>query len=84
MAGLHAAAHYVEHHSALDVLGTVLTVAIPVAVYVLCEFALSFALTRTADPLHLLLVAGSALVVVASSSWWWRGRRWCGASSSWR
>ena len=33
-AGLHAAAYYLEHHSVLDTTGTVLTVAVPVALYV--------------------------------------------------
>jgi low temperature requirement protein LtrA len=65
-AGLHAAAYHVEHHSVLGVAGTVLTVAIPVALYVVSIFALSFGLTRTADPFHLVLIAGSALVVGAS------------------
>ncbi len=65
-AGLHAAAYYVERHSVLDVPGTVLTVAVPVSVYVLSIYALSFQLTRTADPLHLLLIAGSALVIAVS------------------
>jgi low temperature requirement protein LtrA len=65
-AGLHVAAYHVEDHSALDVPGTVLTVAIPVAVYVLSIYVLSFVLTRTADPFHLLLIAGSAVVVGGS------------------
>jgi low temperature requirement protein LtrA len=71
-AGLHAAAYHVEHHSVLGVAGTVLTVAIPVALYVVAIYALSFGLTRTpgltgtADPFHLVLIAGSALVVGAS------------------
>jgi low temperature requirement protein LtrA len=65
-AGLHVAAFYVEHHGVLGVPGTVLAVAIPVAVYVVSIYALSFGLTRTADPFHVLLIAGSALFVGAS------------------
>ena len=49
-AGLHVAAYYVEHHSVLDVTGTVLTVAVPVAVYVLSIYALYSQLTRIVRP----------------------------------
>ncbi|MGY1620214.1 low temperature requirement protein A [Geodermatophilus sp. SYSU D00691] len=62
-AGMHVAAYYVEHHSALGTTGTVLSVAVPVAVYVLAGYALYDQLTRSFDPFHLLLLAGSALVV---------------------
>jgi low temperature requirement protein LtrA len=65
-AGLHAAAYYLEDHSVLDVVGTVLTVAIPVTLYVLSIYALNFQLTRVGDPVHLLLVAGTAVVVAAA------------------
>jgi low temperature requirement protein LtrA len=34
-AGLHTAAYYIEHHSALGATGTVLSVAVPVGVYIL-------------------------------------------------
>ena len=37
-AGLHAAAYYVEHHFKLDAVGTVLSVAIPVAIYVVAVY----------------------------------------------
>ena len=33
-AGLHAAAYYIEHHTVLGAVGTVLTVAVPLALYV--------------------------------------------------
>jgi low temperature requirement protein LtrA len=65
-AGLHAAAYYVEHHSALGVTGTLLTVAVPLALYVLTFYALYAQLARMYDPFHLLLLAGSAVVVAAS------------------
>jgi low temperature requirement protein LtrA len=65
-AGLHAAAYYLEHHSVLGVVGTVLTVAIPVALYVLSIYALNFQLTRVGDPFHLLLLAGTAVVVATA------------------
>jgi hypothetical protein len=65
-AGLHAAALFLEHHSVLGTTGTVLTVAVPVIVYVASIYAVYDQLTRTFDPFHLLLLAGSALVVLAS------------------
>jgi low temperature requirement protein LtrA len=65
-AGLHAAALFLEHHSVLGTTGTVLTVAVPVIVYVASIYAVYDQLTRTFDPFHLLLLAGSAVVVLAS------------------
>lgn len=65
-AGLHTAAYLIEHHSVLGVPATVLTVAVPLSAYLLTLFGLYAALTRTLDPFHLLLLAGSALVVAAS------------------
>jgi low temperature requirement protein LtrA len=65
-AGLHAAAYYLEHHSVLGVLGTVLAVAVPVTVYVLAFYALNYQLIRVFDPFHLWLLAGTAAVVVGA------------------
>ena len=65
-AGLHAAAYYLEDHSVLDITGTVLTVAVPVALYVLSIYALHYQLSRVFDPFHLLLLGGTAVVVAAS------------------
>lgn len=65
-AGLHVAAYHVEHQTLLGTSATVLTVAVPVAAYVLGIYLLYAALTRSLDPFHLLLIAGSAAVVVAS------------------
>ncbi len=64
-AGLHVAAYYLEHHSKLDTTGTVLCVTIPVAVYIAGLFLLYAALTRTFDPFHMILLAGSAALLVA-------------------
>jgi low temperature requirement protein LtrA len=63
--GLHAAAYLLQEHSTLSLVGTVLTVAVPVSVYVLGVYVLYAALTRSLDPFHLLLIAGSAAVVAA-------------------
>jgi low temperature requirement protein LtrA len=65
-AGLHAAAYYVEHHSKLDAVGTVLSVAIPVAIYIVAVYLLYASLVRARDALHLLLVVLTAAVLVAA------------------
>jgi len=72
-AGLHAAAYYLHHESELDATGTVLTVAVPLAVYVVCLYALYAQISRTLDPFHLLLVALSAAVLVVSVAIAWAG-----------
>lgn len=64
-AGLHVAAYYLEHHSKLGVTGTVLSVAVPVAVYIAGLYLMYAVLTRTLDPFHMGLLAGSAVLVVA-------------------
>jgi len=64
-AGLHVAAYFVEHHSVLGTSATVLTVAVPLAIYIVGIFVMYAALTRSFDPFHLLLLAGSAALVVA-------------------
>jgi low temperature requirement protein LtrA len=63
-AGLHVAAYYIDHHSALGATGTVLTVAIPVTVYMLTLYALYTVLIRERDPFHLALLAGTGAVLV--------------------
>ena len=65
-AGLHTAAYFVEHHSKLDAGQTVLTMAIPVAVFVLALFAIFHLLFPGRDPLHAWLLFGT-LVFVASA-----------------
>lgn len=65
-AGLHTAAYYVEEHSALGATGTVLSVAIPVAVYVALIFVLYGLMTRTWDALHLLLAGATMAVLIAA------------------
>jgi low temperature requirement protein LtrA len=65
-AGLHAAAYLVEGETKLDVLDTLLTTAIPVAVYVLGIYVIYSVLSRAVDPFHLLLIALSAALLGAS------------------
>ena len=64
-AGLHIAAYYLEEESELDAAGTVLSVVIPVAVYILGVFVIYTVLTRTFDRFHLLLLAVTAVVLAA-------------------
>jgi low temperature requirement protein LtrA len=65
-AGLHAAAYLVEGKTELDVLDTLLTTAIPVAVYVLGIYVIYSLLSRTVDPFHFLLIALSGALLGAS------------------
>lgn len=65
-AGLHAAAYLVENKTELDVFDTLLTTAIPLAIYVLGSFLLYTYLSRTVDPFHFLLIGASAVVLGAS------------------
>lgn len=65
-AGLHAAAYYVEHHSELGAVSTVLSVAIPVGVYIAAVYLLYMSLIRTRITFNLLLLLLSAAVLVAA------------------
>jgi low temperature requirement protein LtrA len=65
-AGLHVAAYDLGEESALTTRTTVLAVVVPLAVYVVTMYLLYAQLSRTADPFHLVLVAGSAVVVGAA------------------
>ena len=62
-AGLHVAAFYVEHHTKLSAFDTLLTTAIPVAIYVLGIFVLYAYLTGSIDPFYYALIGLSALVL---------------------
>jgi Bacterial low temperature requirement A protein (LtrA) len=64
--GLHVAAYYIEHHSKLGSVGTVLSVAVPVAVYILGVYLIYTLLVGTWDAFHGLLVALTAVVLVAA------------------
>jgi len=62
-AGLHVAAYLVEGETKLDVFDTLLTTAIPVAIYVLGIFVLYTYLVQTIDPFHFLLIAITVLLL---------------------
>ncbi|TCC49545.1 low temperature requirement protein A [Kribbella pittospori] len=63
-AGLHVAAYFVEGAAKLGRTETVLTVAIPVAIYILALYAIYWAFLRQRDSFHLLLLAGTAGVIL--------------------
>ncbi|BBY15011.1 low temperature requirement protein A [Mycolicibacterium litorale] len=65
-AGLHTAAYYIEHHSALGATGTVLSVAVPVGVYILLVAASRVLLTGDRAPTAVLSTTLSAVVLVAA------------------
>ncbi|MGA8258355.1 MAG: low temperature requirement protein A [Nocardioides sp.] len=65
-AGLHVGAYYLEDHSTLGVVGSVVTVALPVAVYAALLYALYAQVTRSWDPFHVLLVVLTAAVIATS------------------
>lgn len=64
-AGLHVAAYYVEHHTKLGLTATVLTVVVPVALFIAVFYAGYSLLTRSFDRFHavLLLITAVTLVV---------------------
>ncbi|MEQ6902190.1 low temperature requirement protein A [Nocardioides sp. YIM 152588] len=64
-AGLHVAAYYIEHHSELGRVGTVLSVAVPLATYLLVFYILYAVFSRSLDPFHLLLGAISVALLAA-------------------
>ena len=63
-AGLHAAAYYLEHHSKLSLVETVLTVAVPLGIYLFTLYVFYAVVSRTLDPFHVLLLAGTVVALV--------------------
>ena len=65
-AGLHAAAYYIEDRSKLSAVETVLTVATPVGIYLLCIFALYIYTVRSIDIFHVLWVCACLAVLIGA------------------
>jgi hypothetical protein len=65
-AGLHVAANFIERKALISPMATVLTVAVPVSVFLLLIYALYYYLVRRFDPFHVTLLGGTAGVVVAA------------------
>jgi low temperature requirement protein LtrA len=63
-AGLHVAAYYLEHHTEIAAVGTVLSVAVPLGVFTIALYAVWTALVRHPDPFHLGLMVGTAAILV--------------------
>jgi low temperature requirement protein LtrA len=64
-AGLHVAALMLEGEAKIGTTGTVVSVALPVAIYALAFYAIYSVLMREVDPFHLLLLAGTGVFLVA-------------------
>jgi low temperature requirement protein LtrA len=62
-AGLHVAAYFIEHKAHIGALATVLSVAIPVGVFLGSIYALYTYLVGRFDPFHTWLLIGTAGVV---------------------
>ncbi len=67
-AGLHVAAYFIEHKAKIGALATVLSVAIPVAVFIVCVYAIYAYLTDSFDRFHIVLLAASAGVIILAVS----------------
>jgi low temperature requirement protein LtrA len=65
-AGLHVAAYGLEGEAKIGETAIVLSVVIPVAIFVLALYVLYSVIFRTADGIHLWLVTGTALLLLAS------------------
>ena len=65
-AGLHVAAYYIDHKAHIGAVATLLTVALPVLVYVGSIYALYTYLVREIDRLHVWLIAVTLLVIAVS------------------
>ncbi|MFI9488220.1 low temperature requirement protein A [Promicromonospora sp. NPDC052451] len=65
-AGLHVAAYYLEEHSRVGAVGTVLAVAVPVLVFLVADHVQFGLLTRSFQALHVGLVLGAVAVLAAA------------------
>ncbi|UUW91305.1 low temperature requirement protein A [Pimelobacter simplex] len=65
-AGLHVGAYYLSHEYHIGLVGSVLSVAIPVALFTVFLYAGYTVQTRSFDSLHVVLLAISAALVVGS------------------
>ncbi|PVG81144.1 hypothetical protein DDE18_19660 [Nocardioides gansuensis] len=65
-AGLHVAAYFIEGEAHIGATSVVVSVALPVGVFVICLYGLHTALVRVGDRFHLALMAATALVLGAA------------------
>lgn len=66
-AGLHVAGLYLEHHSELSAVAVVLSLAIPVGLYLLMVYLLHTLLLSAADRFHLILISCTLAVLLAAA-----------------
>jgi low temperature requirement protein LtrA len=64
--GLRVAADYLQHHTRIGAVATVLSVAVPVAVVILALFAIWTAMVGDRDPFHLCLLVATGAVLLLS------------------
>jgi low temperature requirement protein LtrA len=62
-AGLHVAAHFIEHQAHISAFAAVLSVAIPIGLFLGLIYALHYYLARQFDFLHVWLLIGTVAVV---------------------
>ena len=65
-AGLHVAAYFIEHTAHISPLAAVLTVAVPVGIFLALIYALYYYLVRRFDPFHIWLLMATAAVAAAA------------------
>ena len=65
-AGLHVAAYYIDHKAHIGPVATLLTVAVPVLVYLTAIYALYTYLVGERDRFHAWLIAATLVVIAAS------------------
>ncbi len=65
-AGLHVAATFIEQQARISALATLLTVAVPVAIYIALVYWLYAHLVGRFDPFHRWLLGGTAAVLVGA------------------
>jgi low temperature requirement protein LtrA len=71
--GLHVAAYFIEHHTQISPLATVLSVALPVAAFLGLTYALYYYLVRRFKAFQLWLLIGTAAVVAVTVTAAWSG-----------
>jgi len=65
-AGLHVAAYTLDNEAKIGATGTVLSVAIPFAIYAAMFYTLYSVLMRARDPFHLGLIAATTAILILS------------------
>ncbi|SUE30024.1 transmembrane protein [Nocardia farcinica] len=63
-AGLHVAAYFLDHHSKLSLTATVVTVVVPVALFIAFFYGGYFLLTRAVGALHVVQIGITAVTLV--------------------